>query len=109
MLRGASRGHVLTPDALLALIGLLVVVEGTGLLVLGLLLYQHTERVRHLSRVVLTLTQEHEATQGTRIAVDRGLLLGEPEDVVAADGEDLWSKVPDPRPWRVVEDEAPER
>lgn len=90
----------MTPDALLALFGFLVVAEGVALLVLALHVARLREQVRHLIDLTRTLLKEYEAATGTRLAVDRPL-LGEPADVVAEDGGDLFSQIPDARPWEI--------
>ncbi len=90
----------MTPDALLALFGFLVIAEGVALGVLAVHLLRLREQVRHLIEITRTLLKAYEAATGTRVAVDRPL-LGEPADVVAPEGEDLVSRVPEARPWEV--------
>ena len=90
----------MTPDALLALFGFLVVAEGVGLLALTLHVLRRREQVVHLISLTRTLLKEYEGATGTRLAVDRPL-LGEPADVVAEEGADVFSQIPEARPWGV--------
>ena len=90
----------MTPDALLALIGLLVVAEGVGLLAVVLYVLRLREQVAHLIALTRTLLKHYEAETGTRVAVDQPL-LGEPADVVAEEGADVFSQIPEARPWQV--------
>ena len=90
----------MTPDALVALIGLLAVAEGVGLLGITLYVLRLREQVVHLIALTRTLLKEYEAATGSRLAVDQPL-LGEPADVVAEEGADVFSQIPEARPWQV--------
>ena len=90
----------MTPDALLALVGLLVVAEGVALLGITLYVLRLREQVAHLIALTRTLLKEYEAATGSRLAVDQPL-LGEPADVVAEEGADVFSQIPEARPWGV--------
>jgi hypothetical protein len=66
--------------------------------------------VAALARLGVTLAREREAETGTRIDIDRDLILGEAPDIVADEGEDLWSRIPPRSPWGVLpDDERPPR
>ena len=84
-----------------AIIGLLVVTEGVGLVAVVLYVLRLREQVAHLIALTRTLLKEYEAATGSRLAVDQPL-LGEPADVIADDGGDVFSKIPEAKPWGVT-------
>ena len=85
---------------LLALVGLLATVNLAATVMLALYVSRQREQVKHCIQIATTLVKAYEAETGTKVAVDPAL-LGEPLDVVAAEGEDLVSQIPDVKPWGV--------
>ena len=83
-----------------AILGLLATMNllTTGLL--ALIVWRQREQIRHCIQIVTTLLKAYEAETGTRVDVDKNL-LGEPLDVVADEGSDAFSRVPDAQPWGV--------
>lgn len=84
----------------IAIIGLLATVNLVTTAALALYIARLREQTSHLKDLVTTLVREYEAKTGTRVAVDTAL-LGEPVDVVAEDGSDVFSHIHDARPWVV--------
>ena len=84
----------------LAVFGVIATVNLVGGIALALYLLRMKEQVRHLKDLVTTIVREYEATTGHRVAVDTAL-LGEPQDVVAEDGSDVFSRVQEAKPWVV--------
>lgn len=86
--------------ALFALVGLLATVNLAGTVMLALYVSRQREQVKHCIQIVTTLLKAYEAETGTKVAVDPAL-LGEPLDVVAEDGSDVFSQIPKVTPWGV--------
>ena len=90
-------------SALVALLGLLAVTELVAVLWLGMLVWRHTEQIRHLGAVTRRLSEAWGATSGHEIRVDSALLGGEPDEV-APDGSEDWSTMPSSvKPWTVTD------
>lgn len=83
-----------------AVIGLLAVVEIVGLFALALVVHRQNQKIRELARVVVALSEKRTEETGERVEIDTSLLDAEPADVVAA-GEDLYSHARPPAPWVV--------
>lgn len=84
----------------LAILGMLAVLNAVGLATLALYVNRQREQVKQCIAIVTTLLKAYESETGTRVAVDPGL-LGEPLDVVAEDGSDVVSQIPEAKPWGV--------
>ena len=85
---------------LLAILGILAVMNAVGLVAVALYVNRQREQVRHCIQIITTLLKAYESETGTKVAVDHGL-LGEPLDVVADEDSDVFSKIPDAAPWGV--------
>ena len=85
---------------LVAILGLLASVNLVTTVALTLYLLRLREQTTHMKDLVTTLIREYEQTTGNRVAVDTRL-LGEPQDVVADEGSDVFSHLPEARPWGV--------
>lgn len=86
---------------LLAIFAALATLNLVGTAALALYVLRQREQVRHCIAIVTTLLKAYEAETGTKVAVEPGL-LGEPLDVVADEGSDIFSRVPQAEPWGVV-------
>lgn len=83
----------------IAVLGLLISVEAVALVALALAVNRQREQTKHAIQIVTTLLKAYEADTGQKVVVDHAL-LGDPLDVVTED-EDLFSKIPDAKPWGV--------
>lgn len=77
------------PDVL-AVVGLLATVGLVGHAILAVLLYQQTQRVRHLADVCRRLTAAWAASGGESVRLDPSL-LGDPPDEYAPDADTITS------------------
>jgi len=83
-----------------AILGLLSTVNLVTTGLLALICWRQREQIRHCIQIVTTLLKAYEKETGTRVDVQPHL-LGEPLDVVADEGSDVFSRVPEAQPWSV--------
>ena len=86
-----------------AIFGLLTVVNLVALLAFGVLLYRHDKQIQHLGAVAKTLTHAWKETSGQEIRVDPSLLGFEPDDVAPDDEETPFEPPAGWGPWKVKE------
>lgn len=89
----------MTPDLILAGLGLMVTAEAFALLLLGLVVHRQSQQVRHLGAVTRMLTKAWKESGGSDIRVDP-VLLGESPDEVAPD--DLPDESQTPLTWERI-------